>query len=65
VIKILILSVLLYYLFRVIARFLTFPARMNHEGENPRVFVYRNGNPNPQGPRKEKDISEKGKVIGD
>lgn len=62
-IKILILSFLLYYVFRMIARFLTYPSRMNHDRENPRVFVYREDVQNLKNSPKEKDISDKGRVI--
>jgi len=59
VIKIIILSLLLFYIFRIISRFFSFSAQVKQEQIRYKSEGYG------QGFRKEKDISEKGKILED
>ncbi|BDA80138.1 hypothetical protein LPTSP3_g30680 [Leptospira kobayashii] len=58
-IKIIILSLLLFYVFRILSRFFSFSAHVKQE-----QIRYKTEGPG-QGFRKEKDISEKGRILED
>ncbi|TGN06809.1 hypothetical protein [Leptospira ilyithenensis] len=60
-IKIIILSLLLFYVFRILSRFFSFSAHVKQE-----QIRYKTEVPGPrQGFHKEKDISEKGRILED
>ncbi|GBF50289.1 hypothetical protein LPTSP4_18140 [Leptospira ryugenii] len=63
--KLIFLTLLIIFLIRLVARILTIPARIQHESDNTRFYVYRGEEPKPGKNIKEKDISDKGRIVED
>ncbi|TGL52333.1 hypothetical protein EHQ59_09830 [Leptospira kemamanensis] len=59
--KIIVLSILLFFLLRFVSRILILPAKIAEElGKHPREELRNKQNPRPT---QEKDISDRGKII--